>query len=308
MPAQIQALLQQAPDSLSGAANVVTVTALQRKLDEIDLQEAKTHREAIQYLCDEIPELAYTHVESCTATLIIAELKALGLAGGWIKYNSAKFEGKAKVYVIAGKNSSVELGFGQYCTSKNHIAHYENTMAYRQCIKGNPSPGVSGFPIGDSSDDATFPFYFKGISAKTGCTSPTWEKLQGKSAGSRDYEFNDQFSNNGLPAFLQLPRAPSASSMASLARRQGFTMWLIRRTSNGGHERLLRECKYEIGLDIKVSWPFPTSPVCVTTDASTVGAVTTPSFDAQRVAVSIKTLNNAEGLAVLVPGGNWQEL
>jgi hypothetical protein len=309
LPPQIQSVLNESPESLQGIPLAGTINAVQRKLDMVPLITAKQYREPLKYLCNEMPEVAYTHVESCTGAMLPATLTAHGLNNSWIKYTSAKFEAKAKVYVIAGTLSKVELGFGQYCIDKDHSAGYANGTAYRQCLIGHPAPGPTGFPIGDCSQDSDYPFYYRGTSYQ--CTHTCWEKLEGIFDQSRDFEVNDFFNWNGLPAQLQVTLPPNINPvntlMTSLSRRQTFTIWLIRRTANGSHERLLRECTYTIGLDIAVAWAGM-QPTCTITDASVVGPFAEKTFDAKRAAVTQKTLNNVEKMAMKLPQGAWAEV
>lgn len=309
LPPQIQSVLNESPESLQGIPLAGTINAVQRKLDMVPLITAKQYREPLKYLCNEMPEVAYTHVESCTGAMLPATLTAHGLNNSWIKYTSAKFEAKAKVYVIAGTLSKVELGFGQYCIDKDHSATYANGTAYRQCLIGHPAPGPTGFPLGDCSQDSDYPFYYRGTSYQ--CTHTCWEKLEGKFDQSRDFEVNDFFNWNGLPAQLQVTIPPNINPvntlMTSLSRRQTFTIWLIRRTANGSHERLLRECTYTIGLDIAVTWAG-VQPTCGITDASVVGQFAEKTFDAKRAAVTQKTLNNVEKMAMKLPQGAWTEV
>ncbi len=298
LPPQIQSVLNDSPENLSGIPNAGAINAVQRKLDLVPLITAKQYREPLKYLCTEMPQVAYTHVESCTGAILPATLTAHGLNNTWIKYTSSKFEAKAQVYVIAGTSSTVELGFGQYCIDKDHSATYANGTAYRQCLEDVP-PGALGFPIGDCSQDTDYPFYYRGTSFQ--CTNTCWEKLEGIFDQSRHYEVNDFFNWNGLPASLRvvIPSAiaPVDTSMTNLSRRQTFTIWLIRRTANGAHQRLLRECTYTIGLDIAVAWAGA-HPTCNAVDASVTGAFIDKNFDAKRPTAPEKTLNNVENMAM----------
>ena len=308
LPPQIQSVLNESPENLSGIPNAGAINAVQRKLDLVPLITAKQYREPLKSVHRDASSGIYPRGVLHRRHIACPTLTAHGLNNTWIKYTSSKFEAKAQVYVIAGTSSTVELGFGQYCIDKDHSATYANGTAYRQCLRGHPAPGALGFPIGDCSQDTDYPFYYRGTSFQ--CTNTCWEKLEGIFDQSRHYEVNDFFNWNGLPASLRVvippAIAPVDTAMTNLSRRQTFTIWLIRRTANGAHERLLRECTYIIGLDIAVAWAGA-HPTCNAVDASVTGAFIDKTFDAKRPTVAQKTLNNVENMAIRLPLGAWAE-
>jgi hypothetical protein len=302
LPAAIQSLYNLSPENDS--FNSATAAQLQKKLDEVSLADAQKFKTPIGYLCEECAEIAYTHVKTCTGSVSAGNQAVHGLSNGWIKYTSSKFEAKATVYVIAGSKSKVELGFGQYCTAKNHSATYADGTQVRQCMTGHPDPGTpvgsSGFPVGDSSQDNDFPFYYRGVSHA--CTDPCWESLKGRVDVDRKFEMNDYFNNNGLPAHWP---ENVGSPIGSLARRQSFTIWLIRRLSDGTNERVLQECKYTIGLDIAVTWANDIA-TCAIVDASSANAFSAKQAGYARGMVAVKTMNSAEQMAWCPANGAWQ--
>jgi len=235
--------------SLRGILNVLdkkTIDSkdLQNSLDGLSVDSAQKYKKALKYAIDEVGDVCYTGVMKCKASVDEKTAAFHGFANNSGTYTSPKFEIKAKVFCIAPKTNDFDIGFMQDCTSKYCKAWYDDKSRQKLVASFR-------FPIGDSSNDSDWPFYYRGVSFQ--CTDPCMVALKDDAGTEYKLEMNDYFIKNGFrERAINGNYFVDNTKCTEFRRNQTFTCWLGRYQISTQKYKLWRECEYT--LCTRITW------------------------------------------------------